>query len=524
MEENGEVLVIGAGPAGLTAVYTLQKTSNCKTVILEETDCLGGIAATKFYHGNYMDMGGHRFFTKAQQIQDLWRELLPLQGKPALDDILLQTNKKYAGNADPESSDDVFLLRRRVSRIYYKKHFFNYPIELSMSTIKNLGVITLIEVVFSYVYSMLIKREENNLEDFYINRFGRILYNMFFENYTEKIWGMHPSNISSEWGEQRVKGLSIFALLSNIFKKTFISDKQMETSLIEEFYYPKYGPGQMWEKMAKSILEKGTDIVYHRKVNKIRQNSDKTFLVTAIDEMGNEYDYKCKKIISSMPIKNLISSLGDSVPTNVREIASRLPYRDFITVGLLLSKIKIKNTTTMKTVGNVVPDCWIYIQEHGVKLGRLQIFNNWSPYLVKDVENTVWIGLEYFCNAGDELWSLSQTDFIKFAIDEVVKIGIIDREDVLDATQVKVKKAYPAYFGAYEYFGQVKDYINSIDNLYCIGRNGQHKYNNMDHSMLSGIEAVNVILGKAEKDIIWKVNTEHEYHEQATVVTGKSRK
>jgi protoporphyrinogen oxidase len=500
----------------------LQKTSKCTTTILEETDCLGGIATTKFYHGNYMDMGGHRFFTKAQQIQDLWKELLPLQGKPSLDDILLQTTKKYTGSTDPESTKDVFLLRRRVSRIYYKKHFFNYPITLSWSTIKNLGLFTLFKVGASYIYSMLVKRKERNLEDFYINRFGRILYNMFFENYTEKIWGMHPANISSEWGEQRVKGLSIFALLFNIFKKMFVSDKHIETSLIEEFYYPKYGPGQMWEKMAKSVLEKGADIVYHRQVNKIRQNPDKTFLVTAVDEVGKEYDYNCKKIISSMPIKDLVSSLGDNVPANVQEIAAKLPYRDFITVGLLLSKIKIKNTTTMKTVGNIVPDCWIYIQEDGVKLGRLQIFNNWSPYLVKDVENTVWIGLEYFCNVGDELWSLSKEDFIKFAIDEVVKIGIIDREDVLDATQVKVKKAYPAYFGTYEHFDLVKDYLNSIDNLYCIGRNGQHKYNNMDHSMLSGIEAINVILGKSEKDIIWKVNTEHEYHEQAKVAISKN--
>ena len=522
MEENVEVLVVGAGPAGLTAVYTLQKNSKCKTVILEETDYLGGIAATDCYQGNYMDRGGHRFFTKVKEIQDLWSELLPLQGKPALDDILLQTNKKYIGSADPESRDDVFLLRRRVSRIYYQKHFFSYPIELSWVTIKNLGPLTLIKVGFSYAYSMLIKRKEKSLEDFYVNRFGKILYSMFFENYTEKIWGMHPAGISPKWGEQRVKGLSIFALVANILKKPFMRSKQVETSLIEEFYYPKYGPGQMWDKMAQSVVAKGAEIVYHRQVNKIRQEPDKTFVVTAIDEVGKEYVYKCKKIISSMPIKELIGSLGASVPAKVQEIASELPYRDFITVGLLLNKIKIKNTTALKTVGNIVPDCWIYIQEHGVKLGRLQVFNNWSPYLVKDVENTVWIGLEYFCNEGDELWSLDQKDFIKFAIEEAVAIGIIDSKDVLDSTQVKVKKAYPAYFGAYEHFDQVKDYLKSIDNLYCIGRNGQHKYNNMDHSMLSGIEAINVIFGRAEKDIIWEVNTEHEYHEKATAIIGKN--
>ncbi len=522
MEEDVDVLVVGAGPAGLTAVYTLQKMKECKIIILEETNCLGGIAATNCYHNNYMDMGGHRFFTKVKQIQDLWKELLPSQGKPAIDDLLLQTDKSYAGSANPETEDDVFLLRRRVSRIYYKKHFFNYPIALSWSTIKNLGFFTVFRVGVSYLYSMLVKRKEKSLEDFYINRFGKVLYNIFFENYTEKIWGMHPSGISPEWGEQRVKGISIFSLVLNIFKRTFMENKQIETSLIEEFYYPKYGPGQMWEKMAKNILEKGANILYHRQVNNIRQDKDKTFSVTAIDEVGKEHVYKCKKLISSMPIKDLISSLGDSVPANIQDIASRLPYRDFITVGLLLSKIKIKNATNMKTLGNIVPDCWIYIQEHGVKLGRLQIFNNWSPYLLKDVKNTVWIGLEYFCTAGDELWSLSKEEFIKLAIDEVVKIGIIDREYILDATQVKVKKAYPAYFGSYKHFDLVKDYLNSIDNLYCIGRNGQHKYNNMDHSMLSGIEAINVILGKAEKDIIWKVNTEHEYHEQATDAINKN--
>ena len=509
-----KILIIGAGAAGLTAAYELQKNGYKDITVLEATNHLGGIATTAMYKGNRMDMGGHRFFTKSDAVMQLWQELLPLQGKPAKDEILLdEHNKKYDGIVDPEQVDKVLLQRRRVSRIYYLRHFFSYPIAVSLAMLKNLGLARLWKIGWSYLYSMVFKRQEESLEDFYINRFGKVLYQMFFENYTEKIWGVHPSKISPEWGAQRVKGLSIMGILLSLIGKPAQDKKQVETSLIEEFYYPKYGPGQMWETLAEKISASGGKIILDRQVEKLQQQSDKTYLVTARDNAGEKYNFTAEIIISSMPICDLVRSL-DNVPEQVYDVATKLPYRDFITVGLLCKKLLLKNDTKFKTVGDIVPDCWIYVQEHGVKLGRLQIFNNWSPYLVKDLEHTVWIGLEYFCNEGDELWSMPKSDFIKMAIKELEQIGIISANDVLDANQVKVKKAYPAYFGAYKDFAVVKDYLKSLVNIYCIGRNGQHKYNNMDHSMLTAIAAVNAILGKINKDLIWEVNTEKEYQEE----------
>lgn len=508
-----KILIIGAGAAGLTAAYELQKNGYKDVVVLEATDHLGGIATTAVYKGNRMDMGGHRFFTKSATVMQLWQELLPLQGKPARDELLLgEQAKNFAGSVDPEREDTVLLQRRRVSRIYYLQHFFSYPISVSWQMLKNLGLLRLWKIGWSYLRAMLFKRPETSLEDFYINRFGKVLYSMFFENYTEKIWGVHPSKISPEWGAQRVKGLSIWGILLSLID-TSKDKKHVETSLIEEFYYPKFGPGQMWETLAARVTKAGGKIILNRTVTQIVRQDDGTYKVLAQDEDGKVEQYTGEKIISSMPICDLVKAL-ENVPPKVYDIATKLPYRDFITVGLLCKKLLLTNDTKLKTVGNIVPDCWIYVQEHGVKLGRLQIFNNWSPYLVQDLEHTVWIGLEYFCNAGDALWTMSSEAFIKMAVAELEKIGIIDKTDILDATQVKVKKAYPAYFGAYKDFAVVREFLNSLPDFYCIGRNGQHKYNNMDHSMLTAIKAVAVIMGQAAKKDIWQVNTEQEYQEE----------
>jgi protoporphyrinogen oxidase len=279
-----KILIIGAGAAGLTAAYELQKNGYKDITVLEATDHLGGIATTAMYKGNRMDMGGHRFFTKSDTVMQLWQELLPLQGKPAKDEILLdEHNKKYDGIVDPEQVDKVLLQRRRVSRIYYLRHFFSYPIAVSLAMLKNLGLARLWKIGWSYLYSMVFKRQEESLEDFYINRFGKVLYQMFFENYTEKIWGVHPSKISPEWGAQRVKGLSIMGILLSLIGKPAQDKKQVETSLIEEFYYPKYGPGQMWETLAEKISASGGKIILDRQVEKLQQQSDKTYLVTARD-------------------------------------------------------------------------------------------------------------------------------------------------------------------------------------------------------------------------------------------------
>lgn len=506
-----KAIIIGAGPAGLTAAYEMLKNTDIKPVILEESEFIGGISRTANYNGNRMDLGGHRFFSKSQRVTDLWNEIMPTQGKPAKDDILLGTEKELVeGGADPETEDEVMLIRRRVSRIFYLRHFFDYPISMKPETFANMGLGRTIKAGFGYIWSCIHKRKENSLEDFYINRFGKPLYSMFFEDYTEKLWGVHPSKIAPDWGAQRVKGLSLSKAVLSVLKKPFVKkdSKNVETSLIEQFYYPKKGPGQLWETLANKVCAMGGEIIFNKSVDKIDVENGK---VTAVYANGEKFegDY----FISTMPIKDLVASMNDTAPADVSRIAEGLPYRDFITVGLLLKKLKIKNTTKMKTVSNIVPDCWIYIQERDVRIGRLQVFNNWSPYMVKDLEDTVFVGLEYFCSEGDDMWNASDEDFINFAIDELVKIDVIDKNDVLDSTRINVKKAYPAYFGVYSEFDTVREYLDTIDNLYCVGRNGQHRYNNMDHSMLTAMEAVDTIRGISNRNNIWNVNTEVEYHE-----------
>lgn len=511
-----KAIIIGAGPAGLTAGYELLKNTNYKPIILEETNMIGGISKTINHNGNRIDIGGHRFFSKSEEVNKIWEELMPVQGKNSIDDIILSNNeKKLSKNGpDPEKEDKVMLVRRRVSRIYFLKKFFPYPITLSATTIKNMGFKNTMRAGFGYIWSCIHKLPEDNLENFYINRFGKPLYEMFFEDYTTKLWGVSPKELSADWGSQRVKGLSLWKALKTAITKPFIKNQKVETSLIEEYLYPKKGPGELWEVMADKIKSMGGEIHLNCKVDKIVLKDNDIVAVIA-ENNGTTKRFEGDIFFSSMPIKDLVTSMGKNVPSNIRDIAEKLPYRDFITVGLLVNKLKIKNETNLKTVGNIVPDCWIYIQERDVKLGRLQIFNNWSPYMVKDFENKVWIGLEYFCNENDELWNMSDKDFINMASDELEKIGIIAKEDILDSIRIKIKKAYPAYFGSYERFDEVKEYLSSINNLWCIGRNGQHRYNNMDHSMLTAIESVRLISKKSQsKETVWSVNTEKEYHEQ----------
>ena len=515
MDEK-QAIIIGAGPAGLTAAYQLLKETDIKPVILEEEPFVGGISRTAFHNGNRMDIGGHRFFTKNEEVNALWDELMPLQGAPSRDDILLHTTDKKLNptGPDPEKTDRVMLLRRRVSRIYFLKKFFDYPISMKAETFKNMGFSRTMKAGFGYLGSVIAKKKEDSLENFYINRFGRPLYEMFFEDYTTKLWGRHPSQIAADWGAQRVKGLSltkaVWSMLSKPFRK---NSKKVETSLIEQYFYPKYGPGQLYEIMAQEIEKRGGTIVRGFKVTDINIENGRVVSVSGVKD-GIVQEYSGCEFFSSMPVKDLVAGMNEA-PREVRRVAAGLPYRDFITVGLLVNKLQIRNETNMKTVGNIVPDCWIYVQEREVKLGRLQIFNNWSPYLVQDPEHTVWIGLEYFCNEGDEMWNMSDDDFIQFAVKELASIGVIHASDVLDSTRIRVKKAYPAYFDTYNEFDTVKKYLSGIDNLWCIGRNGQHKYNNMDHSMLSAIEAVRCIKsGKRDKSVVWEVNTEKEYHEE----------
>ena len=511
------VIIIGGGPAGLTAAYELLRdgSGEYRVTILEESETLGGISQTVRYHGNRMDIGGHRFFSKDERIMKWWSDLMPVQGKPAYDDKVLGREKPLSENGpDPQKEDVVMLVRDRVSRIYYKKCFFDYPVTMNFNTIRNMGLLTTLRAGFSYLKSAICKLPEDNLENFYINRFGRVLYSMFFEGYTEKLWGRHPSEIAADWGAQRVKGLSILAILRDMLRKLFgrKNNANAETSLIEQFWYPKYGPGQLWELVGEKVQEMGGEIRFGCKVQKLRTADGKITGVQCQTPEG-ETEISGDIFISSMPVRDLVAGMDDA-DENINRIADGLPYRDFVTVGLLVKKLELKNQTDRRTLANIVPDCWIYVQDKGVKLGRIQIFNNWSPYMVQKPEDTVWIGLEYFCDEGDAFWNMTDEECIAFAVRELRKMGVIQKGVCLDAHREKVRKAYPAYFDTYSEIGQVIEFLNGYENLFCVGRNGQHRYNNMDHSMLTAIRAAEAIkAGSTDKSGIWDVNTEKKYHE-----------
>jgi protoporphyrinogen oxidase len=451
-----------------------------------------------------------------------WQNILPVQGAPARDDLMLHREVQLSSEPsapDPEHTDKVMLIRRRLSRIFYLRKFFNYPVSLNRNTFSNLGIIRIIKVGLSYIKIRLLPiKEEKSLEDFLINRFGKELYSTFFKDYTEKVWGVPCNNIKPEWGAQRIKGLSITKLVFHVLrgrKDSSLNQKGTETSLIERFMYPKFGPGQMWEEVARIIRKKDGEIFLRHNVIGLNLKDNKIIEVTVRDQStGETISTKGNFFFSTMPVKELIQTLGESVPQEVQQVAQGLIYRDFLTVGLLLKKLKIKNETNIKTINNIIPDNWIYIQERDVKLGRVQIFNNWSPYMIKD-ENTVWVGLEYFCNEGDELWSKSDDDLAKFAINELAKIEIIEKEDVLDSVVIRMQKTYPAYFGSYDKFNIIRNFTDTIENLFLIGRNGMHRYNNQDHSMLTAMAAVKNIANDIKtKNNIWNINVEEEYHEK----------
>ncbi len=515
-----KIVVIGAGPAGLTAAYELvKKHAGYEVTVLEKSDAIGGISRTVRHGGNRMDIGGHRFFSKDQAVMDWWQEVMPLQGVPSMDDLLLNREVPLTpGGPDPQRTDRVMLTRNRVSRIYYQRHFFDYPISLKWATLKTMGLGTTFRVGFSYLHSVFHKLPETSLENFYINSFGRKLYGMFFEGYTEKLWGRHPREISAEWGAQRTKGLSIHGILKDMLSKLFMSRearrKKVQTSLIEEFRYPKFGPGQLWETVADDVRAAGARVLTNCEVTGVETENGRVTAVRYIRD-GEEARLEGDAFFSSMPLKDLVDAMPD-VPDGVKAVADGLPYRDFVTVGLLVNRLNLQNKTHLKTLGGIVPDCWIYVQDTNVKLGRIQIFNNWSPYMVKDPAHTVWIGLEYFCSEDDDFWNMDEEACVDFAVNELITMGVINaRAEVLDSHRERVQKAYPAYFDTYSEIGTVTEYLNGFGNLYCVGRNGQHRYNNMDHSMATSFEAVrDLVEGIADKSNVWNVNTEKEYHEQ----------
>jgi protoporphyrinogen oxidase len=520
-------IIAGGGPAGLTAALELLRRTDILPIVFEADTQVGGISKTINYRGNRMDLGGHRFFSKSDWVMKWWQEILPVAaGQAGANDALRityqrQSRELLAERLAPADADPVMLVRQRLSRIFYRRRYFDYPLKLNAGTLRNLGLIDALRIGLSYGQAQLISRSpETTLEDFFINRFGDRLYRTFFKDYTEKVWGVPCEKISAEWGAQRIKGLSVTKAIAHALSSPFrrssgTAQKQTETSLIERFLYPKFGPGQMWEEVARQVTARGGQVhLRHRVVGLERQGFEVRSISVRDEASGSVRTVPCEHFISTLPVKDLIAFLG---PTDARvsDVAERLPYRDFMTAGMLLRNMA---RTGQQGVGGpangMPPDNWIYIQEPDVRIGRLQVFNNWSPAMVAD-PGTIWLGLEYFCSEGDDLWSMENGKFIDFAARELEKIGMIDRRDILDATLVRVPKAYPAYFGEYSRFATVRAYLEQFSNLYPVGRNGMHRYNNQDHSMLAANGAVtSIINGGRGKSDIWNINAEEEYHEE----------
>ncbi|TSC80384.1 MAG: amine oxidase [Candidatus Peregrinibacteria bacterium Gr01-1014_25] len=559
-------IIAGAGPAGLTAAYELLKRTDIVPIVCEATDTIGGIAQTYVYKDNRIDIGGHRFFSKSERVMRWWFNILPLQGAPAADTEEKNHAIDYAAEAiveylcpeckheraaplrqdfegqadsgrqaegsaltvkrpapDPEKEDAVMLQRPRISRIFYRKNFFPYPISITLTVARRLGLINTMLIGFSYLWRRALPlRDETYLDAFYRNRFGDRLYRTFFEAYTEKVWGVPCNAIRADWGAQRVKGLSLKRAVVHAVKDLLSSDfqkaqKERETSLITRFYYPKFGPGQMWETVAEQVRACGGEVRMRTRVSAVRMDGGRVVAATLENAAtGMTEEVACDMLFSTMPIKHLIGMLRPHPPASVVEVAEGLQYRDFLTVGLLLGKLHVRERG--REPASSVPDNWIYIQEGAVRVGRVQIFNNWSPYMVADRKNTVWIGLEYFVNEGGDLWVMPDQQLIDLGVREMESIGFLRKEDVLDACVLRMPKAYPAYWGSYTQLKVVQDYVNAIPNLVLIGRNGMHRYNNQDHSMLTAMMAVdNIIEGRTDKTNLWEVNLDMVYHEEKKV-------
>lgn len=519
-----KAIIIGAGPAGLTAAYELLERTDISPLLLEMTENVGGISRTVNYKGNRIDIGGHRFFSKLDRVMEWWLEKMPRQKWDSHTTTINYQRKSrqvqaQAEGPDPETTDRVMLIRRRKSRIYFLRKFFDYPVRLNFDTVAKLGLARMTKIAFSYAWAMLFtKKNPKNLEEFFISRFGRELYLTFFKSYTEKVWGQSCSQISAKWGAQRIKGLSISTALIHFVRGLIgqtskdVFQKRTETSLIEQFFYPKFGPGQMWEIVANEVKQRGGNVLLKQRVTRLHVDWNRVTAVDAVDmDSGRITTYTGDYFFSTMPVKDLIKAMDAEIPSNVKEVSSGLIYRDFITVGLLLKKLKVREKD--RDGYRPIADNWIYIQEPDVQVGRLQIFNNWSPYMVADPAMT-WMGLEYFCYDTDDLWRLPDEKLITLAKEELARIDIIEPDDVIDGTVIRTPKTYPAYFATYERFGEIRDFVDRFSNLFLIGRNGMHRYNNQDHSMLTAMIAVdNIVAGRTDSTNIWEVNTEEEYHE-----------
>jgi protoporphyrinogen oxidase len=424
------------------------------------------------------------------------------------------------------------LQRPRLSRIFYRRRFFPYPLAITPGVARRLGWVNTLRIGLSYVAARVRPRpDETYLDAFFVNRFGRRLYETFFRDYTRKVWGVGCEQIRADWGAQRVKGLSLTRAMGQAVRDLFTSREEKareerETSLITRFFYPKLGPGQMWEAVAERVGEAGGEVRHHRRVVGVHCEAGpdgalRVARVTVEDaQTGERTTEPCDYFVSTMPVRELVSVMDPPPPAAVREVAEGLKYRDFLTVGLLVDRLAVREHGRREPAERI-PDNWVYVQEGDVRVGRVQVFNNWSPYMVADPERTVWVGLEYFVDAGDDLWSKPDAEMVRFGVEEMERIGFLRAEDVRDGCVLRMPKAYPAYFGTYERLDEVRAWAASIPNLVLVGRNGMHRYNNQDHSMLTAMLAVDAIAeGREGFGGLWDVNVEMVYHEERKAAEG----
>ncbi|MHB8864946.1 MAG: NAD(P)/FAD-dependent oxidoreductase [Pirellulaceae bacterium] len=469
-EESGRVIVIGGGPAGLSAAYELTLRGK-KPLVLEKYHAVGGLARTERFHGNYFDLGGHRFYTQMPEIERFWREIL---------------------------GDDL-LRRPRLSRIYYRKRFFHYPLK-PLNALRGLGAVESLLILLSYLrWQIFPCRPEESFEQWVTNRFGNRLFRIFFKSYTEKVWGIPCHRLRAEWAAQRIKDLSLKSALAHMFLR---STKSIRT-LIGEFDYPRLGPGMMWQAVQAAIERQGGEVRLDADVVAIQRHANRRWSVR-VTSAGRTEQVEAEALISSMPITEFIKKLEPRPPAEVLDAAGRLTYRDFLTVCLIINR------------PDLFPDNWIYVHDPAVSVARIQNFKNWSPDMVADLSKST-LGLEYFCTEGDALWSLPDKELIELGRQELERIGLARSEDVEQGCVFRVPKAYPIYDSDYgDHLKVVRQFVEGLENFQTIGRNGLHRYNNQDHAMLTGMLAVrNLACGECHN--LWQINGEQEYQEEVRV-------